>query len=81
MAAPHRAAPLDEADREKIRRLVVEGLTRPQIAYRMGVSRGPVERAIAQMGGVEAIRAEAEERRRKRLAAWKTCFTRLRKGE
>ena len=68
MVALCRAPPLDDATREKIRKLVAEGLTRKQIAYRLGCGLPLIAKAIRQMGGVEAIRAEAAEQRRKRHA-------------
>lgn len=68
MAAPNRAPPLDDEIREKICKLVAEGMTRQQIAYRLGRSLAQVRKAIRELGGVEAIRHEAAERRQQRRA-------------
>lgn len=80
MAAPHRAPVLDPETADRIRQLIEQGLTRQQVARRLGRSQTQVSKAVCAMGGVEAIRREAEERIRQRQAERDAHFARIRTG-
>ncbi|MCY4498683.1 MAG: hypothetical protein OXC14_15540 [Rhodospirillaceae bacterium] len=66
IVAPHRAPALDPETCEQIRHLVEQGMTRQGIARRLGRPHTQVSKAVREMGGVEAIRREAEERSQRR---------------
>ena len=59
---------LDGDAMERIRRLIEQGMTRKDIARRLGRSRTQVAKAIAEMGGVGEIRRQAAKRASERAA-------------
>lgn len=63
MADPNRNPPLDAADLARVRKLCVQGLSQPDIARSMSRSLAQIQKAVAKMGGVAAIRGERKPRR------------------
>ncbi len=62
IADPHRSPPLDPAALQRIRRRILEGLSLRETAESVGRKRTQVVKAVRAMGGVKAIRREAELR-------------------
>ena len=68
LGARNCAPVLDNEAMERIRRLIEQGMTRKDVAYRLGRSYTQVSKAIAEMGGVGEIRRQAAKRASERAA-------------
>lgn len=58
MADPNRSPRLDVADKQRICKLIRQGLSIREAAESMGRRKSQVVKAVARMGGVKAIREE-----------------------